>query len=152
MKRKLTEILVLPMSERSGVVRGLKGDEADEFCAAVAVLGKEKGYKLGLFGKSDAVVNRLPVAIKKQAAVAILKQFPDIAHDSIALDRKFDNQEDRLNAIIDDLNANRIPGHRVHELLHENFYENEDGVVKYITFLTYVFAKLNNKRNPKVFN
>lgn len=78
--------------------------------------------------------------------MAVFKQFPDVEHDTIALDREFETQEERLDARIDDLNNNKVHDLRILELFHENFYENEDGIVKYSTFLTYALTKLHTNQ------
>ena len=65
--------------------------------------------------------------------------------DRLALDRKFDESQDRLDAIIKDLNKSRIPRYRFHELVYENLFERDDesGIFSSRTFLA--FALENNK-------
>ena len=61
----------------------------------------------------------------KTNIIQLLKQFPEVPDTRLALDREFPDVKEKINAIIDDLNADRIPISRLHELLHVNFFDND---------------------------
>jgi len=65
--------------------------------------------------------------------------------DTLAIDREFDEPEYRLDGIISDINKGNFPTSRFNELLHENLFEDEYGVKKHQTFLSYACTKLDNK-------
>jgi hypothetical protein len=97
--------------------------------------------------------SKLPPITLVQGLTQLLSKFPEVPDERLALDRKFNNQKDRINAIVDDLNKNRIPDSRLHELLHENYFESdteysENGKEKDIVvsrmFLAYALPKINN--------
>lgn len=65
-----------------------------------------------------------------------------LPQETIALDKDFDTQEERLDAIIDDLNAGKITNSRIHELIYENYFNPETGVAK--PFWVYGKNKIND--------
>ena len=62
---------------------------------------------------------------------------------------EFSKQEDKLDSIIEEINAGKFPKYRYVELLHENLfetYEDREGLKKVgqaQTFIAYAAAKLN---------
>ena len=149
MKEVIDDILSLPRQMQADKIEKMSKDEAflKVFAAELLPLAKEKGYKAGALVQ----YSRLPVPLLKTNIVQFLKQFPEVANTRLALDREFPDVKEKMNAIIDDLNAGRIPKSRYRGLLHVNFFDNdpsytENGeeitVINSRTFLGYALPKI----------
>jgi ankyrin repeat protein len=123
MKEVIYDILSLPRQMQADKIEEMSKDEdfLKDFAAELLPLAKEKGYKFGALVQ----YSRLPVSMLKTNITQLLKQFPEVADTRLALDREFPGSKEKINAIIDDLNADRIPISRLHELLHVNFFDND---------------------------
>ena len=97
--------------------------------------------------KKGSRLRKMPEDALKGAAAQVLRKIPEQAVDTgeIALDKTFKDPKERLGAIAADFKNGKIPRNRYHELLHENFYENEYEVTNSQTFLTYVATKLDGQ-------
>jgi hypothetical protein len=120
-----------------------------EFAAVLVPLAEKKHYKAGALKQ----YSMLPASLLKNNIIQLLKQFPEVADTRLALDRSFTDIKEKMNAIIDDLNAGRIPKSRLHELLHVNFFDNDPSYTENgqeipgaisRTFLGYALTKIVN--------
>jgi hypothetical protein len=118
-----------------------------EFAAVLVPLAEDKGYKAGALKQ----YSKLPASMLKVLTLQLLRQFPEVPDTRLALDREFPDVKEKMNAIIDDLNAGRIPKSRYMGLLHVNFFDNdpsytENGeeitVINSRTFLGYALPKI----------
>jgi hypothetical protein len=170
MKAKVETVLNLSKDLRAKEVAKLKPEELEVFATELRNTAIDKGLKLpsivieaakirtmvaaGLEGNDELSeqekVTEIEIKVKDRLIISInqlLKLFPEmVLEQKLALDREFEDQRDRLNAIIDDLNKGRLPESRYHELVHENYHEEG---VKSRTFLAY--ALQNNKLAKLVF-
>lgn len=158
MKEIALGISELRHCERAESLNNFKGNELLELCKVFAELGREKKFDLGFLSMSESILKRLSEAAKKQAINKLLKQFPKVQGDTLALDKTvadyagdFKDQKDKLDEIITDLNSDLLEVSRFWELIHENLYEvdvdydnerNEFEIEKYYTFLGYAAPKL----------
>ena len=150
-KKAIDDILSLPRQTQAEKVEEMSKDEVflKEFAAVLVPLAAKKHYKAGALKQ----YSMLPASLLKNNIIQLLKQFPEVAGKRLALDRSFTDIKEKMNAIIDDLNAGRIPKSRLHELLHVNFFDNdpsytENGeeitVINSRTFLGYALSKIVN--------
>jgi hypothetical protein len=116
MKEILDEVLRLPRDEQLGEIERQCNSEIllKEFAAVLLPLAEEKKYNPGAL----KIYSKLSLSILKTSIMQLLKQFPEVPGKKLALDREFPDITDKMNAIIDDLNADRIPKSRFHELLY----------------------------------
>ena len=123
MKKAIDDILSLPRQMQADKIEKMSKDEAflKEFAAELLPVAEDKGYKAGALKQ----YSKLPASMLKVLTLQFLKQFPEVANTRLALDREFPDVKEKINAIIDDLNADRIPISRLHELLHVNFFDND---------------------------
>jgi len=123
MKEVIDDILSLPRAMQAEKIEAHSKDEGflKEFAAVLVPLAEDKGYKAGALKQ----YSKLPASMLKVLTLQLLKQFPEVANTRLALDREFLSTKEKMNAIIDDLNADRIPISRLHELLHVNFFDND---------------------------
>ena len=151
MKEVIDDILSLPRQMQAKKIEAHSKDEwfLKEFAAVLVPLAEKKHYKAGALKQ----YSKLPASMLKTNIIQLLKQFPEVPDTRLALDREFPDVKEKMNAIIDDLNAGRIPKSRFHELLHVNFFDNdpsytENGeeitVINSRTFLGYALPKIVN--------
>jgi len=149
MKEVIDDILSLPRQMQADKIEKMSKDEAflKDFAAELLPLAEDKGYKAGALKQ----YSKLPASMLKVLTLQLLKQFPEVPDTRLALDRSFTDIKEKMNAIIDDLNAGRIPKSRYRELLHVNFFDNdpsytENGeeitVINSRTFLGYALPKI----------
>ena len=149
MKKAIDDILSLPRQMQAEKIEAHSKDEwfLKEFAAVLVPLAEDKGYKAGALKQ----YSKLPASMLKVLTLQLLKQFPEVPDTRLALDREFPDVKEKMNAIIDDLNAGRIPKSRYRGLLHVNFFDNdpsytENGeeitVINSRTFLGYALPKI----------
>ena len=149
MKKAIDDILSLPRQMQAEKIEAHSKDEwfLKEFAAVLVPLAEDKGYKAGALKQ----YSKLPASMLKVLTLQLLKQFPEVPDTRLALDREFPDVKEKMNAIIDDLNAGRIPKSRYMGLLHVNFFDNdpsytENGeeitVINSRTFLGYALPKI----------
>ena len=116
MKKAIDDILSLPRQMQAEKIEAHSKDEwfLKEFAAVLVPLAEDKGYKAGALKQ----YSKLPASMLKVLTLQLLKQFPEVPDTRLALDREFPDVKEKMNAIIDDLNADRIPKSRFHELLY----------------------------------
>jgi hypothetical protein len=125
-KKAIDDILSLPRQMQAKEIEKYSKDEVflKEFAAVLVPLAETKDYKSGALKQ----YSMLPASLLKNNIIQLLKQFPEVPDIRLALDREFPDTKEKMNAIIDDLNAGRIPKSRFHELLHVNFFDNESSI------------------------
>jgi hypothetical protein len=148
-KKAIDDILSLPRAMQAEKIEAHSKDEwfLKEFAAVLVPLAEKKYYKAGALKQ----YSKLPASMLKTNIIQLLKQFPEVPDTRLALDREFPDVKEKMNAIIDDLNAGRIPKSRYRGLLHVNFFDNdpsytENGeeitVINSRTFLGYALPKI----------
>jgi hypothetical protein len=123
MKEVIDDILSLPRAMQAEKIEAHSKDEwfLKEFAAVLVPLAEKKYYKAVALKQ----YSKLPASMLKTNIIQLLKQFPEVPDTRLALDREFPDVKEKMNAIIDDLNAGRIPKSRYRELLHVNFFDND---------------------------
>ena len=148
-KKAIDDILSLPRQMQAEKIEAHSKDEGflKEFAAVLVPLAEDKGYKAGALKQ----YSKLPASMLKVLTLQLLRQFAEVPDTRLALDREFLSTKEKMNAIIDDLNAGRIPKSRYMGLLHVNFFDNdpsytENGeeitVINSRTFLGYALPKI----------
>lgn len=145
MKTTVEEVLKLPRSLQKQEIAKLELAKLQDFIKELKSIADRNKYKY------DATLLETANKLKSKPHFikfihSVLSQFPEVPDTRLSLDREFEDQKDRLDAIIDDLNNNRIPLRRFNELLHANWFEAEYGVTDSRTFLAYAFLKLKEPR------
>ncbi len=146
MKGKVRTIISLSREDQDKEIAALHGDELKVFITELMIAAQENNYDIGMLKIADKLGDDDQ---KKLHVHRLLRKFPEVPSGSLALDRKFADQRDRMLAIIDDINYNRLPASRYHELLHENLREGGDFEGDPIitrTFLTFSLAKVTDKQ------
>ncbi len=146
----LATLLALPRKKRLMAFQALPKNQRD---AIVGLLKTECSEKDRL---SLTTAERHPELLLPNAVNAILKSFPEPPREGLAIDHDFDTPEERLDAIIEDINAGRFPSYRLPELIHENFFNDETFYdetshktftqITAHSFLTYAIPKIKDLR------
>jgi len=147
MKEKVQTVILLPREDQDKAVAALHGDELMNFIKELVILGQASGYDIGMLSIVDKLGGE--DGQKRLHVRKLLRKFPEVPSVALALDREFADQRDRMFAIIDDVNYNRLPASRYHELLHENLREGGDFEGDPIitrTFLTFALGKVTDKQ------
>jgi len=119
MKEKVAEILGLPRDEQSKELKKLNSKQLTEF--AMELVKVSDGKNLGVL--KNFSFSKFPASSKVQNIMNLLKQFPEVQSDKLALDKEFSDPEDRLKAVEAELKSNKISSWRFHELLYVNTEE-----------------------------
>ena len=142
-KEIVDEILRMPRGIQAKEIEKHSQDKTflKEFAATLLLLAEEQGYKSGALKQYD----KLSPTLLKTNIIQLLKQFPEIPDQRLALDREFSDTKEKMNAIIDDLNAGRFPTPRFYELLHVNLFDNDlMSCTSSRTFLGYALPKITD--------
>lgn len=148
---KKKELEALSNKSLLNIVGGL-ASEAKERQINVGLLGNKAFLKLNTNSKDpDAhkqnqnkrgqIINQAVSAINKLAQKLAQEQ-----DGALAIDRKFDNVKDQMNAIVNDINSGRMPSFMYHRVLSVNYFNADDKESR--TFLAYALPKI---RDPKSF-
>jgi ankyrin repeat protein len=145
---RAADILKLPRAEQSKKLGELELEVLKALAGGLVDEAKTRQLKFQTALANKSFLNQVGKDQLKQQMVNFLKFFPEVQSDRLAIDREFKRQEDRLDAIIEDINNNRLPSYRHWELVHEALFVEADAETSRLrssrTFLSYAIPKLKN--------
>jgi ankyrin repeat protein len=145
---KATEILKLTRAKQLEKLEKLNLDELKVLLGELVDEAKTRQLKFSPALINKRFLDNLQEDQLKQQMWTFLKLFPEVQSDRLAIDREFKRQGDRLDAIIEDINNDRLPSYRHWELLHEDLFVEPDVETSILkssrTFIAYAIPKLKN--------
>jgi hypothetical protein len=154
MKEKANYLLSILHEEHPNELSKLGLDELKALVLELVSIAKGsktkdgKAFNLNLLHSTTWIKSLQSPEQLVQQIMSLLRQFPEAQSMELALDREFKSQQERLEAIINDINNGRLPTYRYWELLYENLYIEPNESLAILrsarTFLAYAAPKLSN--------